>query len=292
MKIKQYGGTAIFTVNDISHKVIARGKDNSNLGRWCFTTLRGKNNQLLTIITAYCPNPPQAGVMGVYAQHAKYFNLINRDSCPRQAFLDDLKQEIIRLQQEGHNIILMLDGNEDMRRGPLKILLTSLLLKEVILQRHGNRAPSTYRRNSKDVPIDGIWASLNIDITAGGYFAFDEVISATDHRTLWIDITYNTAFSCEEYPPICRPSARKLNNQNPNIRDNFNRKRRQLAAKSNLCNRIVMLEHSIAKKMSIEQIQEYEAIDRLRTHHARIAEAQCRKLRCGNVPYSPELQSA
>jgi hypothetical protein len=53
-----------FTMNDITHRVTEKGKDNSNLGRWCRTTLRGKNNHLLTIKTAYCPNLPQSGVMG------------------------------------------------------------------------------------------------------------------------------------------------------------------------------------------------------------------------------------
>jgi hypothetical protein len=76
---KQFGGTAIFTINDISHRVIAKGKDESQLGRWSWTALRGKQGQTLTIISAYRPNPPSAGVMGVYTQHTKYFNSINRD---------------------------------------------------------------------------------------------------------------------------------------------------------------------------------------------------------------------
>jgi hypothetical protein len=62
---KQYGGTALFTINDIAHRVVDKGRDNTNLGRWCWTTLRGKNCHTITIITAYRPNPPQAGVMGV-----------------------------------------------------------------------------------------------------------------------------------------------------------------------------------------------------------------------------------
>jgi hypothetical protein len=67
---KQYGGTAIFTINNIAHRVVERGCDGSGLGRWSWTNT-------LTIITAYRPNPPSAGVMGMYAQHTKYFNSIN-----------------------------------------------------------------------------------------------------------------------------------------------------------------------------------------------------------------------
>jgi hypothetical protein len=230
---KQFGGTAIFTINEIAHRVIDKGKDNSNLGRWSWTKLRGKNQVSLTIISAYHPNPPSAGVMGVYAQQAKYFNSIDCTTCPRDAFLTDLKEEIIKFQESGDKIIIMLDGNKDMRKGSLSQILSSLQLGEVILQRHGNRAPSTYRMNTKEVPIDGIWASYSLNITAGGYLAFDELITGCNHSTLWIDIPYQDAFGHEDKSMVIRPSAQQLNNRNPNIRENFNLRRKEYANKSN-----------------------------------------------------------
>jgi hypothetical protein len=36
---KQFGGTALFTINDIAHRVVAKGYDDSRLGRWSWTTL-------------------------------------------------------------------------------------------------------------------------------------------------------------------------------------------------------------------------------------------------------------
>jgi hypothetical protein len=170
---KQFGGTAIFSLNDTAHRVFGKGYDDTLLGRWSWTTFKGKNNHLLTVIAAYRPNPPSAGVMGTYAQQAKYFNSIERDVCPREAFVIDLSNQIQKLQEAGHLIILMLDGNEDMRHGNLANSLTSLQLKEAILDKHGRHAPSTYRRNTKNVPIDGIWLSISLNITAGGYFAMD-----------------------------------------------------------------------------------------------------------------------
>jgi hypothetical protein len=116
---KQYGGTALFTINDIAHSVAEKGCDSSGLGRWSWTKLRGKGGYTLIIISAYRPNPPSAGVMGVYAQQSKYFNSIDCDICPREAFILDLKQEILLFQEAGHHIILMLDGNKDMRRRKL-----------------------------------------------------------------------------------------------------------------------------------------------------------------------------
>ncbi len=128
------------------------------------------------------------------AQHAKYFNIINRDCCPREAFLADLCEEIATHQESGSHIVLMLDANEDMRHGHMVNRLSSLHLQEAIIQRHGSNAPSTYRWNTTDAPIDGIWTSIGLEINAGGYFEMDEVIPGTDHKCLWIDVCYSYAF--------------------------------------------------------------------------------------------------
>jgi hypothetical protein len=74
--------------------------------------------------------------------------------------------------------------------------------------------------------------------------------------------------------------------------NNFNKKRNQYAERFQLRERIIQLEQSIQGPLNINQIKEYEAIDRLHMHHAKLAEAKCQKLRYGNVAYSPALQQA
>ncbi len=248
---KQFGGNALFTINSITHRVIGKGNDETGLGRWVWTRLRGKHGHNLIIITAYRPNPPSAGVMGAYAQQAKYFNSIGRNACPRKAFLTDLALDINKFKTEGCHIIVMLDGNEDMQRGQVSNTFQELQLREVILQCHGNKAPATYRQNTKEVPIDGIWASLGISIRVGGYFDFDDVISGTDHRTLWINIDYKIAFGYDGTRIPAKPSARKLNNRNPNIRDNFNHLRKKCAEKCSLLERIIILEEKIDGELTL-----------------------------------------
>ena len=116
--------------------------------------------------------------------------------------------------EEGDNIILMMDGNEDMRQGSMKSALETLTLREYLLDKHKGPYKSAYRRNNKNVPIDGIWVSPSIVIKAGGYFEFDEVFQNTDHRTLWIDISYEMAFG-HNMAPIVKPKARRLNCKDP-----------------------------------------------------------------------------
>jgi len=77
---RQYGGTALFSVNKAAHRAVEKGYDESGLGRWIWTRFKGKGNQTLRIIAAYRPNPPQ-GPFSVYAQQNAFFNSINRDIC-------------------------------------------------------------------------------------------------------------------------------------------------------------------------------------------------------------------
>jgi hypothetical protein len=59
--------------------------------------------------------------------------------------LKDLKERIQELQRENHEILLIVDWNEDIRGQRLTNFRNRLQLKEAILSRHGERhAPSTY----------------------------------------------------------------------------------------------------------------------------------------------------
>jgi hypothetical protein len=151
-------------------------------------------------------------------------------------------------------------------------------------------APSTYRQNTTNTPIDGIWTSRGLEIITGGYFGMDEVIPSTDHRCLWIDISQSIAFGQGGMPPIIKPAARRLNTRNPNICDNFISSRKKYAENSALLQRIIHLEISIQGELSQEQIKEYETIDNIRRRHLHMSEKKCRKIRKGNVPYSDTLQ--
>ncbi len=70
---------------------------------------------------------------------------------------------------------MLLDGNTDMKASDLVTSLQSIQLYEVIRGRHGLFGPSTFKRNTNNTPIDGIWATPGIQIQAGGYFDYDVV---------------------------------------------------------------------------------------------------------------------
>jgi hypothetical protein len=290
LKHQQFGGTAIFSINKASHWVIGKGQDESKLGRWCWTRYRGKQDHTLRKITAYRPNPP-GGPFTVYTQHQHHFNTINDGRCPRIAFLQDLCTDIETFKEEGDHIVLLIDGNSNMRCSDLKEKLTTCHLREVLLQKHGPHGPSTYRRNNQRIPIDGIWTSPNITISAGGYFAYDEVFLNTDHRCLWIDITYIQAFG-HTMPAIVKPSARRLHCRDPRIVNNFTRLYESFILKHNLIQHTEHLANQMKHPPTQHQQKEYNTIDNLHCQGVRHAERRCRKLRMGQVGFSPEIQQA
>jgi hypothetical protein len=111
--------------------------------------------------------------------------------------------------QQGNQLILLIDANEDIRSFHRAIQHTGLW--EAILSHHGTNAPATFDGGSD--PIDGIFVSPSIDIIIGGYFEFG-FCPFTDHRGLWIDIHYNNAFG-HTMPAIITAPARRLKTQDP-----------------------------------------------------------------------------
>ena len=51
----QVGGVASFTKNKLAYRIMGKGIDMSNLGRWSWTKFQGKGGRVLKIVTAYRP---------------------------------------------------------------------------------------------------------------------------------------------------------------------------------------------------------------------------------------------
>jgi len=215
---RTYGSTALFSINKAAHRVTSKGQDETGLGRWCWTKYQGRGGHALRIIIAYRPNPP-GGPYTVYAQQNTYFQSIKKNICPRTSFLIDLEVEIKSFISEGDHIILLIDSNSNMKRSDIQGILHQLTLREAIMEPHGYHGPETFRRNNARNPIDGIWTTPGISISRGGYFQHDEVFLNTDHRCLWVDISYEQAFS-HNMPTLFKPKARKLHCRDPRLVNN------------------------------------------------------------------------
>jgi hypothetical protein len=141
--------------------------------------------------------PPWHAVSFAFQQCFLYD--MDDDQCPHWAFLEDMKAEVAGWIKEGDQVLVMLDGNEDVQGTGISKVFEEVGLREVILERHGVvDAPLTY--NQGPVPIDGIWASLTLGGVKAGYVAFGSAV-LSDHRCLWVNISFQDAFG-HVMPPI------------------------------------------------------------------------------------------
>ena len=76
---------------------------------------QGRDNLWLRVVVAYRPNGPGQGTGTVYAQQEAYVLTVDIDDDPRDIFFSDLINNISKWQEEGDQIILLADINDDIR---------------------------------------------------------------------------------------------------------------------------------------------------------------------------------
>jgi len=98
----QLGGVAILSCNKTAHQVVGSGQDPTGLGRFCWSTYRGKDQILLWVVAGYWPCKTSNGHLSVLQQHWQFFDLQHPDQCthPHTAFWMDLRP---LLQEWGHH---------------------------------------------------------------------------------------------------------------------------------------------------------------------------------------------
>jgi hypothetical protein len=231
--------------------------------------------QTLRIVVAYRPNFPQ-GPFSVYAQHNAYFNSIARDICPRRAFLTDLVSDLMEFISAGDNIILLLDGDCSMKNSDLVVAFQNLALVEAILEKHGVNGPATHKRNTTSTPIDGIWKTPGISIEKGGFLGYDEVFQGTDHRCLWIDVSFSTAFG-HVMPTPRKRAPKRLHCLDPRLVENYVRLYHQYAASFQLFDQVNQLDEKEKYLSKTQVMEEYEQLDLICCQATTFAESKCRK---------------
>ncbi len=131
--------------------------------------------------------------------------------------------------------------------------------------------------------------SQGLNILRGGYLSFDQLFLGTDHRGIWVDVSFVTAFG-HTMPPIVKPKARRLQCQDPRLVENFTRRLNKLFLKHNLLEKFKALHEKTTYPMPMEHQLEFNTLNALRHSCVKEAESKCQKLRMGQVEFSPTLQ--
>lgn len=295
IEISQYGGTAILAYDEIASRAsLKTGKDNSGLGRWTWMLFEGKHGYRTRIISAYNPCKSK-GAETVYMQHCRYFQKQGDSTCPRILFQKQLTAQINKWQKMGENIVLLMDCNENLTRlGPLQkaMLHECNLIDPIRLAYQGTNTKLPPTSLTGSCPIDSIFVSKQLQhINRGGWLKHGETVG--DHRALYIDIPILTLLG---EPPfkIFRPEARRLTCEQPKIMKKFNTLfKTQMEHEGTEAKFDKLMWKVQNDTINVSQIEiEANRIDNSCTNSILYAEKRCRKLKMGQVQWSPELANA
>ena len=287
-QISQRGGTLLGTFNDYSHRVIEIGFDKRNLGRWCWTSLHGANNSRLLVVSVYRPCDTR-GATTIYSQQRRLLLQSGISICPRIQFWNDLRVELQEWTEQGFNIVIGGDFNQPVKEHAIKEFFQEFGMRESITTIHTGPAPGTHKRGS--TPIDGIFCTAALTIKACGYTPTNWGIF-TDHRLIWVDICAVSALG-HNAPRFISPKARKLQVDNPTITHRYLCQRLQLMTKNKLFERTQALYDKVINgARDIRILIELETLDTIRTANMLDAEQRCRKIKAGQVSWSPVFQES
>jgi hypothetical protein len=90
--------------------------------------------------------PPSRALHGGFSAQRIFSYSTRLPVSSRKAFLEDFAVDISSTFQDGDHVVVLIDGNTDMRKSDLSICFTSLHLREIILERHGMKGPKTCKK--------------------------------------------------------------------------------------------------------------------------------------------------
>ena len=281
----QFGGTGIIAVGDVVHRITRVGRDTAGLGRWTWIQVQGKNSRRTRIVSAYRPIPSKR-TGSVFQQHLRYLDRKSDKRDPLCAFDEDLSSLIKDWKSQGEEVIVGCDCNDDVRKGSFYDSFEEISMEESICAMHGHEGPATQQSNECRKPIDGIWTTELRKPSHSGNFPFGDGVTS-DHRLVWMDINQHQLYGNHPSKTMS-PSPRRLKILDPLS-----------------INKYVTVVHKYFTQLQIyEQLDqvyactewndemeaEYNRILKLSNKIKRSAEKAMRKLRMGQVEWSPALQ--
>jgi hypothetical protein len=317
----QPGGTLTAIVDRWTSRVITKGHDPYGLGRWSYTTLRGKLSTKITIITAYRVSQksslsvgPKTAFMQQYRSIQAEFlrnKIVDTIPDPNRQFILDLQAWISHLQAADHQIILNLDNNEDLysaegavhpvtynpsglttsstHDGSLRSLAISCRLIDILSIHHSERPfPSTYIRGKKRIVYILISTTLQDAVIRSGILPYNSIFSG-DHRPCFIDLDADKLFA-RSTPPLAPTCQRSLQLADPRRTTKYRESLHQQLTYHKVIEKCQsLLEAADRNTWTSEHLDQYEKLDRTITEAMLYAEASCSRKVTKRYEWSPSL---
>jgi len=196
----QFGGTFWIAAGHATGHIMQSDKDPSNLGWWVSCSLQGHSGKMLTIIFAYwlCSNATLR-LESVYVQHHCFFDAINRHSCPRLAFLEDLALFISTCRDARDAILVLGNMNSDIRHPTLQTFMSDIDLHELCYPLMVSQSsPLQQCSNMATILVKLLLTALGLWMTSVDH-------SPGNHRAIVININLVDCIGEPRYLIICPP---------------------------------------------------------------------------------------
>ena len=100
------------------------------------------------------------GATTTYQQQLRFLGHHTAEFEPRTAIYEDLFMECTEWMDEGDQLIIGIDANEDVCTGATAEFFQTLGMREAILDKHNQLSPpATHNRNNQRQPIDGLFVT-------------------------------------------------------------------------------------------------------------------------------------
>ncbi len=199
-------------------------------------------------------------------------------------FRTQLIKQLKQWRDGGERIILFMDHNEHAIKGALGIALADkdgLDMREVVVQHTGAHPGATFFCGSK--LIDGFWVTNNLDVSNVSVMPFGYGVG--DHRAFIVDIPIELLVGINPVKIVC-PAGRRLNSRLPGCSKVYIDSLESNIIRHRLLERLH--EAHTGAYLNSEQARRLIMIDKEGKMYMRHAEKICRKIKCCQIPFSPE----
>ena len=313
------GGTVTIVVDE--HwvcRIKERGEDPWGLGRWTYTILGGKGTKRVVSVQWYRVCQSSETNAGETTAYKQQFNILRERMegkiDPRRQGTLDMQVWLTHLIRLGYEIILYLDGNEDItgklgkwielpeyekgkhvthkeHDGSIATLVITCGLVDIFATQHSGKIPPTYTRGTKRLDYVLVTPRVVESVERTTMLPFHTMFGG-DHRPLLVDFNSRKLFGDDSYE-IQRPQARGLKLTDPRLVDKY----LDVLGKQLVYHRIYdkterLRDISNEDKWTPQQVEQYEKIDEKITESDIYAERAISKRYSTKYEWSPELMRA
>jgi hypothetical protein len=297
----QPGGTCTGVTNKLAGRITHQGSDPSELGRWSYVCLEGKQigtddnginlNRKVNIITAYLVAQKDSAYPGhdtAFMQQTRLLTLSgNTNPKPRKQGFLDLTKQIQSMQKDDAEVLLLTDANADILDPDFHSMIKETGLVDLMEHKLGTNLPETYIRGTKRV--DHAYGSKRLTGTVerAGYLAYNDGI-ITDHRGFFLDFNGKALFGPDQ--TIDNREGRLLTTTNKRGATQYRTAASRAIISNKILHRLNEIEKATNENFTPQVIADFEAVDT--EFHTILLAAKKTIAKHSHLPWSPDLHKA